>query len=214
MNKLLTQLIVLCKAGKLPHNPKNADMPTSYVIGKSQIEIGRFTYGSENLDIKEWGEGKSLSIGAFCSIADRVTIFLGGNHRVDWVSTFPFGHIHQKIFNLDVPPGHPSSKGSVGIGNCVWIGSNVTIMSGVTIGDGSVIAANANVTKDVGPYEIVGGNPAKLIRKRFDNKTVDKLMKLKWWDLEVDAIKEMVPFLSAAPDSDKLDVLLQKHRST
>jgi acetyltransferase-like isoleucine patch superfamily enzyme len=183
------------------------------MVGKSQIEIGRFTYGLEHLDIKEWGEGKSLTVGAFCSIADHVTVFLGGNHRVDWVSTFPFGQVYSTHLGVHGSPDYQASNGPVSIGNCVWIGSHVTIMSGVTIGDGAVIAANANVTKDVGPYEIVGGNPAKLIRKRFDDKTIDKLMKLKWWDLSVDEIKEMIPFLSSAPDSEKLDILLEKHRS-
>jgi virginiamycin A acetyltransferase len=85
-------------------------------------------------------------------------------------------------------------------------------MSGVTVADGAVIAANANVTKDVGPYEIVGGNPAKLIRKRFDEKTIDQLLELRWWDLEVKEIREMIPVLSAIPDSDEIERLILKYR--
>lgn len=212
MNKYLAQLIFLPRALKLAAYAKKADKPTRFMIGRSQIEIGRFTYGSEHLNIKEWGEGKSLTIGAFCSIADRVTVFLGGNHRVDWVSTFPFGQVYPAHLGTLGSPEFQASNGSISIGNCVWIGSNVTIMSGVTIGDGAVIAANANVTKNVSPYEIVGGNPAKHIRKRFEDKTIEKLMELKWWDLDVDAIKEIIPFLSSAPDKEKLDMLLQKYR--
>jgi acetyltransferase-like isoleucine patch superfamily enzyme len=212
MNKYLAQLIFLPRALKLAAYAKKADKPTRYMIGKSQIEIGRFTYGSEHLNIKEWGEGKSLTIGSFCSIADRVTIFLGGNHRVDWVSTFPFGQVYPAHLGTFGSPDYQASNGSISIGNCVWVGSNVTIMSGVTIGEGAVIAANANVTKDVGPYEIVGGNPAKLIRKRFDDETIEKLLQLKWWDLDVEEIKGMIPFLSATPDDDMLESLLKKYR--
>lgn len=84
---------------------------------------------------------------------------MGGNHRTDWLTTYPFGHIHKDIFTNFSGVGHPATKGSVVIGNDVWIGTNVTIMSGVSIGDGAVIANNSHVVKDVLPYSIVGGNP-------------------------------------------------------
>ena len=113
------------------------------VIGKSNISVGRFTYGFENLTIRQWNEGAALKIGAFCSLADKITIFLGGNHRTDWISTFPFGHIYQAELGGSRISGHPSTKGDVVVGNDVWIGSGVTIMSGLHIGDGSVLSANA-----------------------------------------------------------------------
>jgi acetyltransferase-like isoleucine patch superfamily enzyme len=212
MNRFLQQLLFLPKALKLAGRAKSAGEPLRYMVGKSSIEIGRFTYGDEHLNIKEWGEGMSLKIGAFCSIADRVTIFLGGNHRVDWVSTFPFGQVYPRLLGDSGSIGYQASNGSIEIGNCVWVGSNVTIMSGVTIADGAVIAANANVTKDVGAYEIVGGNPAKLIRKRFDERIIDQLLELRWWDLDVKDIKEMIPVLSATPDSEEIGRLIRKYR--
>jgi acetyltransferase-like isoleucine patch superfamily enzyme len=212
MNKFLEQLIYLPKALKLAGRARSAHKPLRYMVGKSSVEIGRFTYGYEYLNIKEWGEGMNLQIGSFCSIADRITIFLGGNHRVDWVSTYPFGHVYPRHLGDSGSVGYQASNGSIKIGNCVWVGSNVTIMSGVTISDGAVIAANANVTKDVGPYEIVGGNPAKLIRKRFDERIIDQLLELRWWDLEVKEIREIIPVLSAIPDSDEIERLIRKYR--
>lgn len=162
----------------------------------------RYTYGAEHIQVKDWGEGTKLTIGSFCSISDRLVVFLGGNHRHDWVTTFPFGTVRTDVFP------HPKcqtnfSNGDVVIGNDVWIGSNCSIMSGVTIGDGAVIAANSNVTKSVDPYTIVGGNPAKVIRKRFNEQQIDKLLKLSWWNLPDDIIRTLVPYL-LSPDVDAL----------
>jgi acetyltransferase-like isoleucine patch superfamily enzyme len=182
------------------------------IIGNSEITVGRFTYGLEGLSVREWGEGASLSIGAFCSIAEGAQVFLGGNHRADWISTFPFGHIYQDHLVGEAPAGHPATNGPVAIGNCVWIGSNATIMSGVSISDGAVIAANATVTKDVGPYEIVGGSPAKLIRKRFDDVIIGKLLELAWWNLDTDQINEITSALCSPPDIDMLESLILKYR--
>lgn len=111
------------------------DFIKTAIIGKSPISIGRFTYGFKNITVRQWGEGASLKIGAFCSLADNIQIFLGGNHRTDWITTFPFGHIYLNELNVNPNLGHPSTKGDVVIGNDVWIGSGVTIMSGITIGD-------------------------------------------------------------------------------
>lgn len=182
-------------------------------VGASQISIGRFTYGIENLSIKQWGEGAALNIGAFCSIASDVTIFLGGNHRTDWISTFPFGHIYQDELGGQHIKGHPATNGDVNIGNDVWIGADVTIMSGVTVGSGAVLSANAHVVKDVLPYEVVGGNPAQLLRKRFEGEMIDLLMELKWWDLPQDAIVEMSGDLCSQPNKDLLAKLIEKYRA-
>lgn len=169
-------------------------------------KIGKYTYGERNISIKQWGEGANLHIGSFCSIADNITVFLGGNHNTEWTSTYPFGHINTKTFNTFNGKGHPSTNGDVIIGNDVWIGSGVTIMSGVKIGDGAVIAANSHVVKDVQPYSIVGGNPAKLIKKRFADNVIDQLLELKWWDLPDDKINEIVPLLC----SDNIEELISK----
>lgn len=181
-------------------------------VGNSQVSVGRYSYGHENLIIEQWDEGAALKIGAFCSIANPVTIFLGGNHRTDWVTTYPFGHIYQEELGGEDIGGHPATKGDVIIGNDVWIGNGATIMSGVRIGDGSVIAANATITKDVAPYQIVGGNPAKLIRQRFDDQIVKILLELQWWDLPIEQIRTIQKVLCAPPDLKALSKLLSTYR--
>lgn len=157
------------------------------------MSFGKYTYGQPNV---VWqNNNATLTIGNFCSIATNVTIYLGGNHRTDWVTTYPFGHIHQNIFNHFNGEGHPSTKGNVVIGNDVWIGSNVTIMSGVTIGDGAVIANNSHVVKHVESYSTVGGNPAKLIKYRFTPQQIEKLLEIKWWYWDDEKINKMTPLL-------------------
>ncbi len=143
------------------------------------MSFGKYTYGTVNIYYAN--DSAKLVVGNFCSIAANVNIYLGGNHRADWVTTYPFGHINQETFPSFNGEGHPSTKGDVIIGNDVWIGTNVTIMSGVTIGDGVVIANNSHVVKDADPYSIIGGNPAKLIKYRFTDKQIEKLLEIKWW---------------------------------
>jgi acetyltransferase-like isoleucine patch superfamily enzyme len=184
----------------------------TYMIRNSKCTIDKFTYGYMNLLVKEWEEGAPLTIGKFCSIANNTTIFLGGNHNVNWISTYPFAKIHTEYFAGEDIVGHPATKGPVIIGNDVWISNSVTIMSGVTIGDGAVITACSVVVKDVEPYAIVGGNPAKFIRYRFDEQTRNALLKLRWWDLEIDQIKELVHDLCATPDIEKLKFWIKKYR--
>ncbi len=176
------------------------DVIKTGVIGESHIYVGRFTYGFENLTIRQWNEGAALKIGAFCSLANNINIFLGGNHRSDWITTFPFGHIYQDELGGSDILGHPSTKGDVVIGNDVWIGSGVTIMSGIHIGDGAVLSANACVVKDVAPYHIVGGNPAKSLKQRFADDIVEILLRLKWWDLPIENIKSISRILSSEPE--------------
>lgn len=145
------------------------------------MSYGKYTYGLPNILWKN--DNAKLIVGNFCSIGGNVNIYLGGNHRTDWVTTYPFGTVNQNVFNLfNVDEhGHPSTKGDVIIGNDVWIGDNVTIMSGVTIGDGAVIANNSHVVKNVEPYSLVGGNPANLIKYRFSQEQIEKLLQIKWW---------------------------------
>lgn len=157
-----------------------------------QYSIGRFTYGYPRiLESGDKNPGK-LTIGAFCSISDNVTILLSGNHRVDWITTYPFNTV---LAGYDHIEGHPQTKGDVNIGNDVWIGLNATILSGVIIGDGAVIAAGSVVTKNVEPYSIVGGVPAKFIKKRFEEKTIGKLLEFRWWEKDIDWIKKNIEIL-------------------
>ena len=155
----------------------------------------KYSYGNPNIHSYP-GSGK-ISIGNFVSIAAGVNIFLGNNHRTDWVSTYPFGAINENVFNSFncSNNGHPATKGDVIIGNDVWIGSFATIMSGVTIGDGAVIAANSHVIKNVEPYSIVGGNPAKFIKYRFSKNQIEKLLEIKWWYWEDEKINKYTHLL-------------------
>ena len=160
------------------------------------MSFGKYTYGNDNICILEkYYENENLVVGKFCSIAKNVTVYLGGNHRSDWVTTYPFGHINQHIFNNFNGAGHPVSKGNVVIGNDVWIGSNAVIMSGVTIGDGAVLANNSHVVKNVEPYSLVGGNPAKLIKYRFTQEQIEKLLEIKWWYWDDYKINTFTPLL-------------------
>jgi acetyltransferase-like isoleucine patch superfamily enzyme len=172
------------------------------------VFVGRYSYGAHNIRLHGANQGTQLYIGRYCSIAAYVEVFLGGGHRVDWMSTFPFGHIYQEELGTWNIPGHPHTRGDVRIGNDVWIGQGATIMSGVTIGDGAVIAANSHVVKSVPPYTLVGGNPAREIRLRFDEAIVDRLLRLRWWELPTQNVKDMVEILCAEPNAERLDSLI------
>ena len=163
--------------------------PNDTTDWKKTHSVGRGTYGEA--EVLSWGDCTSLSIGSYCSIAEGVRIFLGGNHRTDLISTYPFAEILKRI-NL---PRGPASKGDVIIGNDVWLGSRCTIMSGVTIGDGAVIGACSVVAKSVPPYSIVVGNPSSVIKKRFSDEEIQILLELKWWNWDESSILEALPII-------------------
>lgn len=166
---------------------------TKDIFKDKKYIIGEYTYGKPTVLFDN--EDANLNIGKFCSIADGVTIFLGGNHRTDWITTYPFNVLTSYFPEGKDIKGHPETKGDVTIGNDVWIGLNVTIMSGVSIGDGAVIAAGSLVSKDIGDYEIWGGNPSRLLKKRFDNYKIKELQDLKWWNWEISIIRENLTYL-------------------
>ena len=157
------------------------------------MSFGKYSYGAPN--IMHDNNGGKLTVGNFCSLALGTKIYLGGNHRTDWVTTYPFSNIHQHIFNKYNGGGLAGKTKNVTIGNDVWVGDNVTIMPGVIIGDGAVIACNSHVVKDVEPYAIVGGNPAKFIKYRFSKKQIEKLLEIKWWFWDDDKINNFTPLL-------------------
>lgn len=161
-----------------------------------KYQIGAHTYGTPL--VKQSHQNAKLLIGDYCSIADNVKIYLGGIHRADWVSTYPFpaffsGFEHINDFNL--------TKGDVIIGSDVWLCANCIILSGVKIGHGAVIGNGAVVTKDVPPYAVVAGNPAKIIKMRFDEATIQVLLKSEWWTWSEDEVKKVIPLL-CRPDVD------------
>lgn len=157
------------------------------------IEIGDFSYGKPL--VRRWREDTILSIGKFCSISSGVSIFLGGNHRGDWNTTYPFSEFIPAFAGIQ---GHPFSKGNVEIGNDVWIAADVKILSGVTIGDGCVIGTGAVVTKDIPPYMVAGGVPARVIKPRFDEITRQRLQKMEWWNWPYEMLFDAIPLLQSA----------------
>ncbi len=162
-------------------------------------EVGQYTYGVPNV---MFPNGK-LKIGKFCSIAWNVTIFLGGNHRVDWIALYPFDSNDPRWQEADGIGTALTTKGDVTIGNDVWIGTDVTIVSGVTIGDGSAIGTGSVVTTDVEPYTIVAGNPARVTKKRFTDKEIMMLLEIKWWDWPEEKIRRHIDVLCSG-DVDRL----------
>jgi acetyltransferase-like isoleucine patch superfamily enzyme len=157
------------------------------------FDIGDHSYGRPKVRFAD--SGCRLTIGRYCSIADKVEILLGGNHRTDWVSTYPFGAFPE--IWPEAPQDFHASRGDVVIGSDVWLGSGAMILSGVTIGHGAVIAAHAVVARDVPPYAIVGGNPAKVIRTRFAEARIAALLHTAWWDRPDDEVSRLVPLLQS-----------------
>lgn len=167
-----------------------------------QYEIGRASYG--NPVVRSWKEGAVLRMGSFCSIAAGVKIFLGGEHRTDWVTTFPFSKLWpEKAGQI---PGHPKTRGDVVIGSDVWIGAEAVIMSGVRIGDGAVVGTRALVTRDIPPYAIAAGNPATVVRMRFPEEVVKSLLEIAWWEWPDERIARFMPLLL----SDRIDDFIRQ----
>ncbi|MFK7947231.1 MAG: CatB-related O-acetyltransferase [Saprospiraceae bacterium] len=175
------------------------------IITNPNIIVGDYTYYDDFEDVYNFEKnvkyhfdftGDKLIIGKFCMIASDVTFIMNGaNHLTDAISTYPFAIFGADWQNAMDGKTYPY-KGDLVIGNDVWIGYKATIMAGVTIGDGAIIAAHSVVTKDVEPYSIVGGNPAKLIKKRFSESTVQQLLESEWWNWELEKITKNVQHLT------------------
>lgn len=193
--------LIIGKFRKYFRHPSKKSIFTQDLIKGENFQIGEFTYGCPIIHM--WDNKTKLYIGKFCSISTDVHILLGGNHRTDWITTYPFNILSQNFPSANNITGHPSTKGDIKIGNDVWVGYGSTILSGITIGDGAVIAANAVVTKDVPPYTIVAGNPARVVKKRFDDVIIEKLLQIKWWDWPIEKINTYTTLL-CSNDFDKI----------
>lgn len=152
-----------------------------------EVSVGRYTYGG--IRVINYNKKERLKIGSFCSIAQEVTFILNADHRVDTLSTFPF---KVKVLGENL---EGFSKGDIIVDDDVWIGYRATIMSGVHIGQGAVVAAGAVVTKDVPPYAIVGGVPAKVLKYRFEPEIRGKMEKIDFSKLDEEKIKDHLKFL-------------------
>ena len=169
-------------------------------IKNPNIIVGDFTYFSD-VDFESHVThhydfyGDKLIIGKFCQIAAGVNFVMNGaNHQMNAVSTFPFYILG---WCQNIPPlSQMPIKGDTIVGNDVWIGQNATILPGVHIGDGAIIGLNSVVGSDVSPYAIVAGNPAREVRKRFDDELISLMMKFKWWDKPIEEIDSLIPILT------------------
>lgn len=150
-------------------------------------QIGLGSYGMPV--VHDWDEGSTLQIGSYCSIASNVQIFLGGLHRTDWVSSYPFPVYLPEAAHIE---GFGGTRGNVVIGSDVWLCSNCTILSGVSVGHGAVVASSAVVTRDVAPYSVVAGNPARHVRWRFEEETRTALLESAWWEWPEEEIRHIV----------------------
>ena len=160
------------------------------------MEVGKYTYGHDNIKHISL-RGGEYKIKNFCSIAENCKIYTGrGAHRKEFVSTYPFGLIYEDVFPNDFSRLLIKENESVVIENDVWIGQNVSIMPGVCIGSGSIIANNSHVIKSCPPYTIIGGNPAKVIEKRFSDLQIEKLLEIKWWDWDNDKINRNLELIT------------------
>lgn len=161
----------------------------------SKVIKGHRSYGEPILR----GDISDVHIGKYCSIAQNVIADCGWHHNSDWVTTYPLNVFFEGLKHIT---GHPRSKGDIHIGNDCWIGEGVIIMGGVSIGDGAIVAAGSIVTKNVEPYQVVGGCPAKHIKMRFKAEQIAELLKIKWWNWTEEKITENGELLMQ-PDIEK-----------
>ena len=186
-------------------------------IKNPNIIVGDFTYIADSefeshvTHFYPWSRDK-LIIGKFCQIASGVEFVMNdANHQMNAVSTFPFYTLEG--WNMDPPAASDMPfKGDTVIGNDVWIGQNAVILPGVHIGDGAIIGAFSIVGSDVEPYTIMAGNPAKVLRKRFDDELISLLLQFRWWDKSIEEINSLIPLLTCS-DLKKVREELKKHIS-
>ena len=198
------------KEGRIP-DPKTIHPIAGYekeiyvkpTIQSPNIIVGEFTYIADSefeshvTHHYEWNSDK-LIIGKFCQIAAGVEFVMNGaNHQMNAVSTFPFYTLEGWNMNPPALSDLPL-KGDTIIGNDVWIGQNAVILPGVQIGDGAIIGANSVVGSSVAPYTIVIGNPARILRKRFDDDLINLLLRFKWWDKSIEEIDSLIPILTSS----------------
>jgi virginiamycin A acetyltransferase len=175
------------------------------LIKNPNIIVGDYTYYDDFETVENFEKnvkyhfdfvGDKLHIGKFCMIASGAEFIMNGaNHLVNAVSSYPFAIFGDDWAHAMEGKTYPN-KGDIVIGNDVWIGYQATILSGVTVGHGAIIGSKSVVASDVPPYSIVAGNPARIIRKRFDDETIEKLLALAWWDWDLEKITTNVAHLT------------------
>ena len=155
------------------------------------IKYPGHSYSDGPIRIEFANPDAQFRLGKYCSVASNLRVFLGGNHRTDWISTFAF----PEYYGEGHAPGQPDTKGDVVVGNDVWIGDSVVIMSGVTIGHGAAIGAYSVVASDIPPYAIAAGNPCRVKKFRFTYGEIKDLIEISWWDWPDDVVRNIYPIL-------------------
>jgi acetyltransferase-like isoleucine patch superfamily enzyme len=160
----------------------------------TRLHMGAYTYFDGEPRVLAAGHGpQAVRIGSYSSVGSGVSFMVEADHRVDWLSTFPFR------VKLGLPgaydDGHPSSRGDILVGSDVWIGRDARVLSGVTIGNGAVVGADTVVTRDVRPYAVVVGNPGREVRRRFSDEQIEALERIAWWEWPHERVVEAIPLL-------------------
>ena len=169
------------------------ELRTKLMKNSDHMSVGRFSYGCPK--VLRFPSAGHLRVGSFCSIADEVTILLGGEHVADRVSTYPFN----ALWEDDGLPQHEVSRGDVVLGNDVWVGYGAVILSGVSVGDGAIVGAGSVVASDIPPFSVAAGNPARVLRQRFTPEVESALREIHWWDWPEEEIRAIAPKLMSDP---------------
>ncbi|KPY02878.1 Acetyltransferase [Pseudomonas savastanoi pv. nerii] len=210
--KVTMKIIELLKARKVRRQLRKMDKLERHAekirLKYPRAVVGVGTYGVP--EIVDFGDDAILRVGAYTSIAEGVKILLGGEHRTDWITTYPFPAMAEQVADIkDYAP----SKGDVVIGSDCWICANAVIVSGVNIGHGAIVAAGAMGVRDVAPYSVVGGNPCKFIRWRFEEDVRDLLLQTAWWDWPMEEVKAVARTLCSSDMDAFLGYVRQRQAS-
>ena len=207
VRSLLYRINILKAKKKWRQNNTHNFTSINKIVDPDMCKVGSFTYGKINVSASN--DQSKLYIGNYCSIADNVEFFLANDHPTHYISTYPF-----KTKLIDGKP-ESVSKGNIVVGDDVWIGNDVKIMSGVSIGQGAIIAAGAIVTRDIPPYAIAGGIPAKVIKYRFDNSIIEELCKIDYSQISREfVLQNLEKLYRPVQDTDSLDWLPHKLQDT
>ena len=193
----MTHDAIMARSAEVLHGNVLTEAIFAHHVATLGWRIGRLSYGVPQIVNYLAHRTPHLEIGSFCSIAANVEILFGGAHHIDFITSYPIGFAKAFVgdqVRLDILDDRHAE---VRIGHDVWLGRDSLIMGGVSIGTGAVIGARAVVSKDVEPYAIMAGNPARMIRKRFDDRAIEKLLASAWWDLPIEAIERLQPTLLA-----------------
>lgn len=175
--------------------------------GAGAIQVGRWSYWNDDTRLVAWKHQDSIDVGKFCALASGVRLLAGGNHPLDSICSYPLALMKTP----PSPPGEFLEGEHIVIGNEVWIGTNAIVIGNVNIGSGAVVGAGSVVVRDIPPYAVAVGSPARPVRFRFSSEEIDRLLHLSWWDWPDDLVLSAAPLLETG-DIDRLEELASVHK--